>query len=149
MLSGTGREIAGDKVPFNILDGNDHRFQHLNHTLDTVNSQLHHDGVSVSVKKAEVVTKEVEQLCWDKGTQGISSPTVLQHTIFLLWVLRGVQEQHDLLIKQLQCVPSDRSIYNSSVYYEYMEFISKNNLHRFSDHRMKNKIVKALCSASK
>lgn len=82
MLSGIGRELAGNKVPFNILDGNDHRFQDLNHTLDTINSQLHRDGVRVSVKKAEVVTKEVEQLCWDKGTLGISSRTVLQHTIF-------------------------------------------------------------------
>lgn len=54
-----------------------------------------------------------------------------------------MQEQLDLLIKQLQCVLSDRSIYNSCVYYEYMEFISKNNLHRFSDHRMKNKVVQA------
>ena len=58
-----------------------------------------------------------------------------------------MQEQHNLLIKQLQCVPSDRSIYNSCVYYEYMEFISKNNLHRFSDHCMKNKVVKAYAQA--
>ena len=147
LLSGIGRELADNKVPYNTLDGNDHRFQDLNCTLDTINSQLHHDGVGVSVKKAEVITKEVEQLCWDKGTLGISSPTVLQHTIFfylgLHFVLRGVQEQHDLLVKQLQRIPSDYSVFNNSVYYEYTEFISKNNLHRFSDHRMKNKVVKA------
>ena len=146
LLSGIGRELADNKVPFNILDGNDHRFQDLNRTLGTINSQLNCDGVRVSVKKAEVITKEVEQLCSDKGTLGISSPTVLQHTIFfylgLHVVLRGVQEQHDLLVKQLR-VSNDYSVYNNSVYYEYTEFISKNNLHCFSDHCMKNKVVKA------
>jgi len=34
-------------------------------------------------------------------------------------------------------------VYNANVYYEYTEFISKNNQHRFEDINMKNKIVRA------
>ena len=37
LLSGIGRELADNKVPYNILDGNDLRFQDLNRTLDTIN----------------------------------------------------------------------------------------------------------------
>lgn len=37
-------------------------------------------------------------------------------------------------------------VYNEDMYYEYTEFISKNNLHRFKDIYSKNKIVKAFAA---
>uniref|UniRef100_A0A1X7V7N6 Uncharacterized protein n=1 Tax=Amphimedon queenslandica TaxID=400682 RepID=A0A1X7V7N6_AMPQE len=46
LQSGIGRELADNKVPFNILDRNDLHFQDLNCTLDTINSELYRDGVS-------------------------------------------------------------------------------------------------------
>uniref|UniRef100_A0A1X7VUV0 Tyr recombinase domain-containing protein n=1 Tax=Amphimedon queenslandica TaxID=400682 RepID=A0A1X7VUV0_AMPQE len=49
LLSGIGRELADNKVPFNIMDGNDLHFQDLNHILDTINSKLHRDGVGVTI----------------------------------------------------------------------------------------------------
>ena len=58
-------------------------------------------------------------------------------------MLRGVQEQHDLVPHQFTCVPRDVRVYDSSVYYEYVEFVSKNNQHRFKDINMKNKNVRA------
>ena len=82
LLSGIGRELADNKVPYNILDGNDLRFQDLNRTLDTINSELHCDGIGVTVKKAEVLSKELEQSCWDASSLGYSTPTVLQQTAF-------------------------------------------------------------------
>lgn len=33
--------------------------------------------------------------------------------------------------------------YSGDVYYEYTEFISKNNLHRFTDSKSTNKVVRA------
>ena len=39
--------------------------------------------------------------------------------------------------------PQDPSIYNSSVYYEYIEFVSKNNQYRFKDINMGNKRLRA------
>ena len=114
---------------------------------DSVNSELHRAGIGVKTKSAEVLSKECEELCWEKGTLGFSTPTVLQHTVFfyigLHFVLRGVQEQHDLMMKQFVRVPSDSTLYDSNVYYEYTEYISKTNLHRFTDHKIKNKVVRA------
>ncbi|XP_019858244.1 PREDICTED: uncharacterized protein LOC109586489 [Amphimedon queenslandica] len=78
LLSGIGRELADNKVPFNILDGNDLHFQDdLNRTLDTINGELHCDGVGVTVKKAEVISKELEQSCWDALKRFVSLITGL------------------------------------------------------------------------
>lgn len=57
-------------------------------------------------------------------------------------MLREVQKQHDLQLEQLKCFPSDTSVYSDEVYYEYQEFISKNNQHRFKDINATNKSVK-------
>ena len=61
----------------------------------------------------------------------------------LNFALRGVQEPHDLVPLQFSRVPSDVGIYNSDVYYEYTEFVSKNNQHRFKDINSKNKTPRA------
>ena len=61
----------------------------------------------------------------------------------LNFVLRGIQEQYDLVPRQFTRVPEDRRVYNSLVYYEYVEFVSKTNQHRFKDINMKNKNVRA------
>ena len=61
----------------------------------------------------------------------------------LNFVLRGVQEQYDLVPSQLTRVPQDLSVYDESVYYEYVELIAKNNQHRFKDINMKNKCTRA------
>ena len=45
------------------------------------------------------------------------------------FVLRGIQEQHDLVPSKLVRVPADVTVYDS-VYYQYTEFISKNKQHR-------------------
>ena len=57
------------------------------------------------------------------------------------FLLRGVQEQHDLQLEQLNCFPSDTSVYSDEVYYEY-RVILKNNKYRFKDINATNKCVK-------
>ncbi len=47
------------------------------------------------------------------------------------------------MVSQVVRVPVDHSIYTGEVYYEYTEYISKNNLHRFTDSKAKNKVVRA------
>ena len=60
------------------------------------------------------------------------------------FVLQGVQEQHDLMVSQLAREPSsDHSVYYAEVYYQYTEYISKNNIHRFEDSKVRNKVVRA------
>ncbi|XP_011408773.1 PREDICTED: uncharacterized protein KIAA1958-like [Amphimedon queenslandica] len=147
LLSGLNREFVKNKVTFGIFDKNDHRFTELRNTLDSVNSQLHRDGIGVSTNHAEVLTVQDEDLCWEKGTLGVSSLTVLQHTVFfyigLHFVLRSVQEQYDLMVSQLKRVPEDLTVYDRNIYYQYSEYISKNNVHFFTDAKMKNKVVAA------
>ena len=48
-------------------------------------------------------------------------------------MLRGVQEQHDLVPHQFMCVPQDVRVYNSLVCYKYVEFVSENNQHRIKE----------------
>ena len=55
----------------------------------------------------------------------MSTPKILQHTVFfyvgLNFVLRGVQEQYDLILSQFVRVPQDMQRYDESVYYKYRE----------------------------
>ena len=64
-------------------------------------------------------------------------------TSFLHFCLRGGQEQRDLSFKQFACIPKDTGVYNEDTYFEYTEFISKNNQHGFKDIHAENKTVKA------
>ena len=147
LLSGINRELAKNKADFSIMDRSDRRFRELHLTLDSVSSKLHRNGVGVDKKNAKVISKDLEDLCWEKGSLGTSSPTVFQHTVFFYigsqFVLRGVQEQHDLLVKQIVRIPDDYGNYSAEVYYEYTEYIYKNNLHRFTDSKAKNKVVRS------
>ena len=97
-----------------------------------------------------VITEEDENTLWTKGVLGTSSPQILQHTVFfyigLHFCLRGVQEQYDLTPRQLTRFPPDTSIYHNGVYYQYTEFVSKNNQHRFKDINMSNKVVRSYAS---
>ena len=75
------------------------------------------------------------------------NPSGLRNLVFyyvgLHFSLRGGQEQQDLSVEQIKRFPLDKGVYNDCTYYEYVEFISKNNQHRFRDIHGKNKTVKA------
>ena len=84
---------------------------------------------------------------WEKGLLGYRPAKVLQRTIFfyigLNFIVRGTQEQYDLIPSQFQRVPANHAVYNETVCYEYTEYISKNNQHRFKDINSSNKSVSA------
>ena len=77
----------------------------------------------------------------------------IQYTVFfyvcISFCLRGSQEQRDLSWQNFKCFPDNASVYNENTYYEYTEFISKNNLHRFRDIHVRNKCVKAYDSSER
>ena len=56
-------------------------------------------------------------------------------------MLRGIQEQHDLVQDLLVRSPSDVTPYAASVVNEYAEFVSKNNQYCFKDTNSMNKSV--------
>ena len=147
LLSGINRVLQSNHAPFSVLDKTNPCFRDLLKTLDSVSSDLHRQGVRATKHSAPIISQEHEELFWKKGLLGLSSPKVLQCTVFyyvgLNFVLRGVQEQHDLVPAQFVRVPSDFTVYDSSVYFEYTEFISKNNQHRFKDVNAVNKCVRA------
>ena len=147
LVCGLNRVLQRNKVPFSVMDKADHRFRDLQKTLDSLSSELHRQGVGAVKQSAKVIDPKHEDMFWQKGLLGYSSPKVLQRTVFfyigLHFVLRGVQEQYDLVPLQFTREPRDQSVYNSTVYYEYVELVSKNNQHRFKDINMRNKNVRA------
>ena len=147
MLCGLNSVQKDNKVPFNFLDKNDIHFKELHKTLDTVFSDLHSRGIGAKTSTATVISYEDEELLWTQGILGYNSPRALLNTVFyyvgLLFCLRGGQEQRSLSWKNFKRVPDDAKVYTSSTYYDYFEFASKNNQHRFRDIRSKNKCVKA------
>ena len=138
-----------------LLDKSDVRFQELHKTLDTVCSELHTRGVGAKTNSAAVISLEDEDLLWSQGLLGYDSPLVLFHTVFfyigLFFCLRGGQEQRNLSWQNFRRVPEDPKAYTSGTYYEYYEFASKNNQHRFRDVHSTNKCVKAYanCGSNK
>ena len=94
-----------------------------------------------------MIKAEYENLFWEKGLLGISIPNVLQCTVIfyirLNFVLRGIQDQYNIVPFQFVCCLHDTRIYES-VYYEYWEYRSKNNQHWLKDIKPKNKTVKAI-----
>ena len=56
---------------------------------------------------------------------GSDSPKALQRAVFfsigLNFVLRGVEEQHSLVVEQIVRHPSDLTDYSDNVFYEYID----------------------------
>ena len=81
-ISGINHALKANNVPFSVLDKSDHRFCDLQKTLDSVRSELHRQGKGATKKSAQVIDPKHEDLFWDKGLLGLSSPRVLQVTLF-------------------------------------------------------------------
>lgn len=73
--------MVKNKSPFCVLDKKDTRFRALHLTLDSVSNNLHRNGVGVVKKSAEFISIEIENLFWEKGSLGTSTPIILQRTV--------------------------------------------------------------------
>ena len=134
----------------NFMNKSDLRFKDLHRTMDSVCSQLHSEGVGAFKKTAAVISFDDEQLLWDAGLLGLDDPKILFNTVFfyvgLHFCLRVGQEYRDLSLNQFKHSLINCDIYTEDTHYEYTEFISKNNLHKFKDIHAKNKVVKAFAT---
>lgn len=92
-------------------------------TLDTVSSNLHREGVGVY--KSVIIWTWIVIL--GEGSSWCSSPKQLQDTVFfymgLNFILRGIQEQYNLVLSQPWREPTNYYVYDSSVYYEYRVYL--------------------------
>ena len=128
LVSGLNWHLQLNGATFSVFDKNDARFRNLLKTLDTISCDLHKQGIGATKNSAKIIDEGHECLFWEKKLLGFNTPRVLQLTVFyvgLNFALHCVQEQHDLVPSQFCRVPSDIGIYNSSVYYQYTEFVSK------------------------
>ena len=129
------------------MNKEDPSFRELFLTLDTVTSTLHRQGIGAIKDSASVISYEHETIFWQKKILGYDTPKTLQKAVFFVvglnFVLRGVEEHHSLQPQQFKRYPTDMSLYSVDTYYEYTEFISKNNMHRFKDINATNKCVRA------
>ena len=133
LLSGINRTMKDRGATFSILNKNDPAFRELMLTLDSITSNLHRCGIGATRNNAPVISIDHEHMFWEKGLLGFDDPKALQRAAFfcigLHFVLRGVEEQHHLKRKQLVRHPADFDVYSGNVYYEYTEYVSKNNQH--------------------
>ena len=106
-------ELQRNEAPFSVLDKSDSRFRDLLRTLDSVTYKLHKDGVGVVKHSARVITVEHEDVFWEKGVLGYSTPRTLQRMTFFYIGFNFESQFHR--------VPEDNSVYDESVYYEFMD----------------------------
>ena len=66
----------------NLIDQNNADFKELHCTMDSVFRSLRVEGVGVQVSHASIVTKEEENLLWEKGVLSLSTPLGLLQAVF-------------------------------------------------------------------
>ena len=108
LLCGLNRMLKDNGA---ILDKGNPVFRELLLTLDTVTSGLLRQGIGATRKSAPIISREHEMLFWEKCLHGYDSPKSLQRPVFfcigLHFVLRGVDEQHSLMMEQIVRYPTD------------------------------------------
>ena len=102
---------------------------------------LRSQGMGVQKKQAEPITSEEENLLWEKGALGDSTPQVLLDTMLYLcgihFALRSGEEHRSLQLSQFQLVcPTD-----GSPHLIYTENYSKNNQGGLQHRKVKPKFV--------
>ena len=122
----------------NFLDKRDLRFKPLHNSLDSLFRDLRTRNVGTSMQHAEIFTKEEEQMLWDTGVLGTSTPQSLLNAVLYMngksFCLRGGEEHRRLCLSQIvrQTNPD---------HYVYTEAGSKNKKGTFMEMHVPNKVV--------
>ena len=82
LICGVNCVLQSNEAPFSVVDKCDSWFRPLFKILDSLSSELHCSGVGVAKNSDKVIEVEHEKLFWEKGLLGISTPKVLQCTVF-------------------------------------------------------------------
>ena len=107
LLAGLLRHMRSiDPACPNILDTSDVRFRDLHSTIDATFRKLREDGVGAEVKHASVITKQEENLLWEKGVLGTKSLAeicvLLQRERFLPKRWKGTSKPQNFTAHPLQ-----------------------------------------------
>ncbi len=126
LLSGLQRHMLSlNPSAARFLDKNT-QFKELHGTLDSIFRHLHESGAGHQVRQAEVITREVENMLWESGQLGTSTPKALSNAVFYYngksFCLRGGME-------------------NRKLGYIYQENVSKNQAGTYKQLHLQNKAV--------
>ena len=114
MLSKVNCAIQENKASFSILDKDDYRIKDLAKTLDVLCNYLHSQGIGSTKNSSKVTELDDEDIFCQKSLLWLSTSKLLPHTMLfyvgLNFVLRGVQEQQELIPSQFSCVLQDKIV---------------------------------------
>ena len=112
----------------NILDEKNADFAGLRGVCDRVSRELWQEGIGATVKHAEGISFEEQQMLWNEGVIGCDSPSSLLNAVFYyngkVLILRGGRE-HCLLKRSQFSFGSDQGPSSKLDYVEYVENGSK------------------------
>ena len=127
----------------NFLDPKDVRFKKLQGTMDTHFRKLRQAGVGAAVKHSGTISPHEEDLFWELGILGTSTPLALLRSVFYyngkVFCLRGGDEHRQLKLSQLKRVSKG---------YIYTENVSKNRSGGVAQMKVENKVVPSYRSAN-
>lgn len=139
LLSGLLRRVrAVDPDAPNFMDTKNPQFREMHTIIDRYFRELRESGIGAEVKHTNVITKEEENLLWEKGVLGIDTPESLLRSVFYYngkcLCLRGGKEHRALKISQIVR-------HDDPPRYIYTENGSKNRNGGFNQIRIENKVV--------
>ena len=107
----------------------DHCFQDFRTVLDSEMKRLKVAGLGSKTRKAEPLTVQEEELLWEKGILGESTPQALLNAVFfsngIYFALRSGSEHRQLRHNDCQITVVERS--GERPFLRYVEDVSKNN----------------------
>jgi hypothetical protein len=122
----------------------DPEFADMRSTLDSEMKRIQASGIGSRPKQAEIISEEEEELLWQKGLLGDSSPQVLLDTMVyccgLFFALRSGNEHRSLRHSPCQIQVVER--HGERAYLEYTEDLSKNRPGGLRGRKVKQKIVR-------
>ncbi|XP_067658318.1 transcriptional regulator QRICH1-like [Haliotis asinina] len=117
----------------------------LKNTLDNVMKVRASEGLGMLPRQADVITVNQEQVLWEKGIVGDSSPQTLLDTMLYLiglnFALRSGVEHRTLTVEQLEIGENDQG-----EFIRYHEKVSKCNQRGLKDYHVAPKSVTAYAS---
>ena len=124
----------------------DPAFKELANTVDNAMKARAQMGIGTTVKQAQEITLDEEEILWQKGALGSDTPVQLRNTMFYLigihFALRGGREQ-----RALRCGErSQFSLHADSDGHEYLQYsedATKNNQGGLKHIKVQHKVVRA------
>ncbi|XP_062602127.1 zinc finger MYM-type protein 2-like [Saccostrea cucullata] len=107
----------------NFLDHNDDRFARTRKVLDARMKSLVAQGIGTTVRQADPILPEQEDILWEKGVLGQNSAISLQNTVFFyackVFGLRGCDEHRQLMCEQFKL--------GSDAQGQFIQFVGRQN----------------------